>query len=315
MGTIVRYRLEDIEAFVAVVEAGSISAAAVRLDVAKSVISKRVTALEDCLGIALLQRSTRRASPTADGMAFFERSKAVMQALDEAAHAVAGRRGLAGTVRLALPMSFGHLHVVPALMPFLRENRDLLVQMDLDDRHVDLVQGGYDLAVRIGTLADSSLVARRLATSRRVLCCSPAYLAGRTPPRMLEDLAAHDCIGYGLMASSHIWQFQPIAADRSSAAGARVATTVRARIVANNGEAMLQAALQGLGVTVLPTFLVCEHLRAGRLVALQLDGLAPTTDPVHAVYTQARNLSSKVRAIIDVLAAAWAGDVAPWDRI
>jgi DNA-binding transcriptional LysR family regulator len=132
---------------------------------------------------------------------------------------------------------------------------------------------------------------------------------------MLEDLAAHDCIGYGLMASSHIWQFQPIAADRSSAAGARVATTVRARIVANNGEAMLQAALQGLGVTVLPTFLVCEHLRAGRLVALQLDGLAPTTDPVHAVYTQARNLSSKVRAIIDVLAAAWAGDVAPWDRI
>jgi DNA-binding transcriptional LysR family regulator len=244
-------------------------------------------------------------------MAFFERSKSVMQALDEAAEAVAGRRGLAGTVRLALPMSFGHLHVVPALTPFLREHRELLVQMDLDDRHVDLVQGGYDLAVRIGTLADSSLVARRLATSRRVLCCSPAYLAGRTPPRMLEDLAAHDCIGYGLVASSHIWQFQP--ADAGAASG-RVATTVRARIVANNGEAMLQAALQGLGLTVLPAFLVCDHLRAGRLVELRLDGLAPTTDPIHAVYTQARNLSSKVRAIIDVLAAAWAGDAPPWDR-
>ena len=169
-----RYRLEDIEAFVAVVEAGSISAAALRLGVAKSVVSKRVTALEDCLGVALLQRSTRRAVPTANGMAFLERSKAVIQTLDEAAQAVAGGRGLAGTVRLALPMSFGHLHVVPALVSFLRENRELLVQMDLDDRHVDLVQGGYDLAVRIGNLGDSTLIARRLATSRRVRCCSPA---------------------------------------------------------------------------------------------------------------------------------------------
>ena len=309
-----RYRLEDIEAFVAVVEAGSISAAALRLGVAKSVVSKRVTALEDCLGVALLQRSTRRAVPTADGMAFQERSKAVLQALDEAAQSVAGGRGLAGTIRLALPVSFGHLHVVPTLMPFLRENRDLLVQMDLDDRHVDLVQGGYDLAVRIGNLGDSTLVARRLATSRRILCCSPAYLAGRARPVTLDDLAAHDCVGYGLVASSQVWQFQPPEARGAAAAAGRVAITVRARIVANNGEAMLQAALQGLGLTVLPTFIAGSHVRAGTLVGLQLDGLVPTPDTVHAVYTQARNLSSKVRAIIDVLAVAWAGDVAPWDR-
>lgn len=211
-------------------------------------------------------------------------------------------------------MTFGHRHAVPALAPFLRENRDLLVQMDLDDRHVDLVQGGYDLAVRIGPLADSTLVARRLATSRRVLCCSPAYLAGRTRPGTLDDLAAHDCIGYGLMASSHIWQFQPTEVRGASGAAGPVAATVRARVVANNGEAMLQAALQGLGITILPTFIVGSHLRAGTLLELRLDRLAPTLDPIHAVYTQARNLSSKVRAIIDVLAAAWAGDVAPWDR-
>lgn len=309
-----RYRLEDIGAFIAVVEAGSISAAALRLGVAKSVISKRVTALENCLGVALLQRSTRRAVPTADGMAFLERSKAVIQALDEAAQAVTGGRGLAGTVRLALPMSFGHLHVVPALMPFLRENRDLLVQMDLDDRHVDLVQGGYDLAVRIGNLGDSTLIARRLATSRRIVCCSPAYLAGHARPAALGDLAAHECVGYGLVASNQVWQFQPEGARDAAAAAGRVAATVRPRIVANNGEAMLQATLQGLGLTILPSFIAGPYVRAGTLVEVQLDGLVPTPDTVHAVYTQARHLSSKVRAIIDVLAAAWAGDVAPWDR-
>lgn len=310
-----RYRLEDIESFVAVVEAGSISAAAVRLDVAKSVVSKRVSALEDCLGVALLQRSTRRATPTTSGLAFFERSKAVMQELEEAAHAIGGQqRGLTGTVRLALPMSFGHLHVLPALMPFLKQNKDLLLQMDLDDRHMDLVQGGYDLAIRIGMLADSSLIARRLTHSQRVLCCSPEYLATKGQPATLADLANHDCIGYGLVSSSHIWQFQPTEKDTHHRNEGKVATTVRARIVTNNGEAMVQSVLNGLGLAVLPTFLVGGLLKSGALVPLALDGLRPTMDPVNAVYTQSRNLSSKVRAIIDVLAQAWAGDVAPWDR-
>ncbi|WP_137919589.1 LysR family transcriptional regulator [Hydrogenophaga sp. 2FB] len=313
-GGTLRYRFEEIEAFVAVVEAGSISAAAVRLDVAKSVISKRVSALEDCLGVALLQRSTRRATPTTGGLEFFERSKAVLQELEEAAHAVGGRqRGLTGTVRLALPMSFGHMHVLPALMPFLKQNKDLLLQVDLDDRHMDLVQGGYDLAIRIGMLADSGLIARRLAHSQRALCCSPEYLARKGQPTTLADLAHHDCIGYGLVSSSHIWQFETTGKDARRLDEGRVATTVRARIVANNGEAMVQAVLNGLGLAVLPTFLVGGLLKSGALVPLALEGLRPTMDPVNAVYTQSRNLSSKVRAIIDVLAAAWAGDVAPWD--
>lgn len=310
-----RYRLQEIEAFLTVVETGSISAAAVRLDLAKSVISKRVSGLEDCLGVALLQRSTRRAVPTASGLEFFERSKAVVQQLNELAESVGGRdRGLAGTVRLALPMSFGHLRVVPALLPLLQENRDLTVQMDLDDRRVDLVQGGYDLAIRIGVLPDSTLVARRLAYSRRVLCCSPAYLARSDPPRTLADLAEHDCIGYGLAASSQIWQFQPAGASPDAPAGERVATPVRARVIANNGEAMVQAVLGGLGLSVLPTFLVGGLVRSGALVELDLGGMTPTWDPVNAIYAQSRNLSAKVRAIIDVLAQAWAGDVPPWDR-
>jgi DNA-binding transcriptional LysR family regulator len=205
------------------------------------------------------------------------------------------------------------LHVLPALMPFLRRNKDLLMQMDLDDRHIDLVQGGYDLAIRIGVLADSSLIARRLADSRRVLCCSPEYLAQKGKPATIADLAHHDCIGYGLMSSSHIWQFHELGDDPRDRSQGRVATTVRARIVTNNGEAMVQSALNGLGITILPTFLVGPLLRSGALVALNLEGLAPTTDTVNAVYTQSRNLSSKVRAIIDVLAETWAGDVAPWD--
>lgn len=314
-GETLRYRLEDIESFVAVVEAGSISAAAVRLDVAKSVVSKRVSALEDCLGVALLQRSTKRATPTTSGLEFFERSKAVMQELEEAAHAVGGaHRGLTGTIRLALPMSFGHMHVLPALMPFLKQNKDLLLQMDLDDRHMDLVQGGYDLAIRIGLLADSSLIARRLTYSKRVLCCSPDYVARRGSPTTLEDLAHHECIGYGLVSSSHIWQFHKTEEHANRRTEGRVATTVRARIVVNNGEAMVQSAVNGLGLTILPTFLVGGLLKSGDLVPLTLEGLLPTVDPVNAVYTQSRNLSSKVRAIIDVLAQAWAGDVAPWDR-
>ncbi|HEY3046771.1 MAG TPA: LysR family transcriptional regulator [Polaromonas sp.] len=310
-----RYRLEDIEAFVTVVETGSISAAAVRLDIAKSVISKRVTGLENCLGVALLQRSTRRATPTTSGMQFFERSKAVMQDLDEAAQSVSGaHRGLQGTVRLALPMSFGHLHVVPTLMPFFQESRDLIVHMDLDDRHVDLVQGGYDMAIRIGVLADSNLIARKLTYSKRVLCCSPGYLAARGRPATLADLAAHDRIGYGLVSSSHVWQFNKTGEDPNGHSGGTVATNIHARVVTNNGEAMVQAALAGLGITVLPTFLINGLLRSGTLVELTLDGLVPTTDNVYAVYTQSRNLPSKVRAIIDLLADAWAGDIAPWDR-
>ena len=310
-----RYRLEDIEAFLAVVETGSISAAAVRLDVVKSVVSKRVAALEDCLGAALLQRSTRRASPTPSGLRFFERTKALMQELDEAAQSVTGEhRGLQGTVRLSLPMSFGHRHVMPALIPFMQANSDLSVQMDLDDRHVDLVQGGYDLAIRVGALADSELIARKLTHSKRVLCCSPAYLGRKGRPSTLGDLASHQCIGYGLMSSSHIWQFHAVDAKSGEHGTQRVAATVHARIVTNNGEAMVQAVLAGLGVTMLPTFLVGDLLRSGQLVALELEGLAPTTDPVHAIYTRSRNLSTKVRAIIDVLATAWSGDVAPWDR-
>lgn len=310
-----RYRLEDIEAFVAVVETGSISAAAVRLDVAKSVISKRVTSLENCLGVALLQRSTRRATPTVSGMQFFERSKAVMQDLDEAVQSVSGaNRGLQGTVRLALPMSFGHLYVVPTLMPFLQESKDLVVHMDLDDRHVDLVQGGYDMAIRVGVLADSNLIARRLTYSKRVLCCSPEYLATKGRPSTLADLAAHDRIGYGLVSSGHIWQFNRTGERRDERSGEVVAANVHARVVTNNGEAMVHAVLAGLGITVLPTFLIGGLLRSGALVELTLDGLVPTTDNVYAVYTQTRNLSSKVRAIIDLLAEAWAGDIAPWDR-
>lgn len=310
-----RYRLEEIEAFVTVVETGSISAAAVRLDVAKSVISKRVAALEDCLGVSLLQRSSRRATPTTSGLEFFERSKSFMQDLEEAAQSVSGaHRGLSGTVRLALPMSFGHLHVLPALMPFLRENKELSIHMDLDDRHVELAQGGYDLAIRVGALADSSLIARRLAYSKRALCCSPSYLLHKDPPRTVEDLANHDCIGYGLTSSSHIWRFQKLDEASMTQAGEHIATTVRARIVTNNGEAMVHAARSGLGISILPTFLIGSLLRSGELVELKLDGLLPTTDPVNAVYTQSRNVSSKVRSIIDVLAEAWAGDVAPWDR-
>jgi DNA-binding transcriptional LysR family regulator len=177
------------------------------------------------------------------------------------------------------------------------------------------MQGGYDMAIRIGVLRDSSLVARRLTYSKRVLCCSPGYLAAKGRPATLADLAAHDSIGYGLVSSNHVWQFNKMNERSGEHSDGTVATSVHARVVTNNGEAMVQAVLAGLGITVLPTFLIGDLLRSGELIELTLDGLVPTTDNVYAVYTQSRNLSSKVRAIIDLLADAWAGEVAPWDRV
>lgn len=301
-----RYRFDDIAAFLQVVETGSISAAAQRLNLSKSVVSKRVTDLEAALGVELLHRSTRGVVPTDKGIAFHERAKEIMRELDQAAEQVAEREGdFCGELRVTAPMSFGTLYLGPVLFSFMAGHPRLELALHLDDRIVDLLGEGYDLAIRIAHLPDSSLVARKLALSRRIVCCSPEYARRSGLPAKIEEITRHACIGYANVHPSHLWQFE-------SDGGRVQSLAVRSRIVANNGEAMRDAAIAGLGLAVLPVFIVAGALGRGDLIDA-LPGARPVPDPIYAVYPQSRHLSLKVRAVVDHLVKAL-GDELPWER-
>lgn len=300
-----RYKLENILALIEVVEAGSFSAAARRLNVAKSVVSKRVADLEDALQVRLLNRSTRQVVPTERGAAFCATAKSLISQLDEAVGEASEAEGeLSGRIRIAAPMSFGTMHLTPILFDLMRRHPRLELALDLDDRFVDLVGRGYDLGIRIGRLADSALVGRKLADSRRLTVCSPDYAALRGLPKTPDDLHRHDCIGYANASTTHVWQFQA-PGDES------LSVNVAGRFVGNNGEAIRDAAVAGLGICVLPRFLLCDHLRSGALVEV-LDDFAPVPDVIRAVYPRTRHQPGRVRALIDHLAEAFADP--PWER-
>lgn len=302
-----KWRLDEMTTFLQVVETGSITATARRLQLSKSVVSKRVTDLEAALGVTLLHRSTRQVVPTERGGELAEQVRGLLLRLDEAIEAVADKAGsLRGMLRLTAPMSFATLHLGPILADFARRHPALELAIDLDDRQADLIGGGYDLAVRIGRLADSSLIARRLCTSRRVVCCSPDYARRKDLPRSVEELGRHECIDYAHVHASRLWRFEPAAPG-----GEPRAVLIRGRICANNGEMMRDAAIAGLGLAILPLFLVAPALRDGRLRVV-LPEAAPLPDTVHAVYPPARHVPPKVRALIEHLAAAFAG-TPPWE--
>lgn len=294
------YKLEDIETFLAVVEAGSVSAGALRLNLAKSVVSERVTRLERALGATLLHRSAQGVTPTDRGVDFYQRSRTVLEQLDAAAESVTEDEGtLAGLLRIAAPMSFGARWLGPALFPLLRAHPQLSVALDLDDRRVDLLAGGYDLGIRSGRLADSSLVAKRLARTRVIVCASPEYLQRHGSPATLEELARHATIGYSLVPADQSWQFEP-----ARKGGEPRTVTTKCRIVINNGDAMREAAIAGLGLVVLPSFVVADALRAGTLVNAA-PALRPLGAAVWAMYPHTRHPSRKVRAIIEHLRRAF----------
>lgn len=289
-----RYRLEDIDAFLHVVEAGSISGAATQLNLSKSVVSKRVADLEQALGVALLNRTTHGVAPTDEGRAFYAHGCAVMERLDAAVEAVSASDGeLSGALRITAPTSFGTLYLGPILASFLHQYPGIEATIDLDDRIVELQSSGHDVAIRIAPLPDSSLIARRLCISRRIVCCSPEYAQRQGLPESIDALASHACIGYGNVRSSHIWRFEP-----DETGGEVRSLTVRSRIVANNGEIMRDAAIAGLGLAVLPAFIAADALADGRLIDA-MPGVQPTSDPIHAVHTQTRRSSRKVKAFVE----------------
>ncbi len=304
-----RYRLDDIEAFLHVVEMGSISRAATQLNLTKSVVSKRVADLERALGVALLNRSTQGTTPTDEGLVFHARGRTLMQELDDAADEVAADdKELKGTLRISAPVSLTAAWLGSIIASFLRDHPRLDATIHLDDRMVELQSGGYDLAIRVGRLPDSSLIARCLCMSRQIVCCSPAYAERVGLPESLDEIAGRDCIGYANVRSSYVWSFEPTREGDEARS-----ITVRSRFVANNGEIMRDMAIAGLGLAVLPTFIAAESLANGRLIDAMPE-MRPTSFPIQVVYTKARHSSRKFKAIVAHLRSELEGDP-PWERL
>lgn len=290
-------QLEDMRIFVATVERGSFSAAARKLGLSKQLISRRVMGLEERLGVQLLIRTTRKLSPTELGLDYADRARRILAEVVEADEAMANHLSTPrGTLRLTAPLSFGVLHLTPLLTGFLTLHPGAKIDLDLTDRHVDLIAEGFDMAIRIGQLEDSSLKARRLAPVHMVVCASPDYLRRFGTPRSVQDLEGHNCLAYRHTKGTHWWL---------SLKGKLEPVPVDGPYVANNGEALRDAAIAGLGITQLPTFIVRSELDARRLVTV-LDPLAPPEASAYAVYPAHRQRSVLVRTFTDYLVAALA---------
>ncbi|UEM18909.1 LysR family transcriptional regulator [Skermanella mucosa] len=297
-------RLDDMCVFIRVVDARSFTLAAERLGLSKSAVSRRMADLENRLGARLLNRTTRSLSLTEVGRAFYDRCARIVADVEEAERAVADLHAQPrGTLRINAPMSFGMMHIAPAIAEFLRRHPGLEIDMDLNDRYIDLIEEGYDVAVRIGRLRDSSLVARRLAPNRRVVVGSPAYFKAHGRPVDPDDLAGHNCLIYTNAPLADQWQFRIDGEVRS----VKVSGTLRV----NNGEVLREAAVGGHGIAILPTFIIGEQIASGRLDVVLMDFVAGDS-AVHAVYPHGRHLSPKVRVFVDFLAGRF-GPVPYWD--
>ncbi|MCE9684578.1 LysR family transcriptional regulator [Halomonas alkalisoli] len=292
--------LDAMSAYVRVAELGSYTRAAEALDLSRTRVSRLVMELESHLGVRLLQRTTRRLHLTEAGESYLARAQGILQALEEAeAELGAGSTEVCGRMRVNGPMSFGTRFLSPLITRFMLAHPALQVRLDLNDRRVDLLEEGYDLAIRIGELPDSSLVARPLARCHLLLCASPEYLARFGEPGTLAELAEHHCLRYRTASGSE-WQF----------GGLRLA--VHGPLESNNGDVLTQAAEAGLGIAHQPSFLVTESIRSGHLVPLLIEE-ASVTIGIYGVYPARRHLPAKVERLLDFLTEAW-GDPPIWER-
>jgi DNA-binding transcriptional LysR family regulator len=300
-------RFTSLEVFTKVAAAGSLSAAARGLGLSQTMVTKHIAALEARLGVKLFHRSTRRLSITEAGRSYLDSAEPILAALEAADSGVAADRfEPRGMLRLNAPVSFGVRQVAPLLSEFARRHPHLNVDLGLNDRQVDLAEEGWDLALRIGSLADSSLIARRLAPCRTVLAAAPSYLAAHGRPQTVADLARHNCLGYTLsrVTGANRWTF---------GAQGDMAVEVAGNLRANNGDALRAAAVAGQGIIYQPTFVIADDLRAGTLVTIALDRPTVEFGGIYAVYLPERNPPAKLRAFIDFLVERFA-PIPPWDR-
>ena len=298
-------RLMEMEIFAKIVEVGSISGAADRLGMVKSAVSKRLGDLESRLGATLLNRTTRRLSLTGAGSEFYERCDRILNEVAEAERNVAETDGtLTGHIRIAAPLSFGLEHVGPAINDFMQLHSGVTVELDFNDRLVDLIAEGFDLGIRIAKLSDSSLIARKLTPIRHVICASPAYWDQHGRPEHPSDLKQHKGLRYTLSAQRS-WSY--LAPD-----GSRGSITMSGQSSANNGVFLSQAAIKGAGVIRMPVFIVYQQIESGELEPVLLDYL---WGDIHAwaVYPKTRHLPYRFRVLIDYLTETF-GESPYWEQ-
>jgi len=297
-------KLDGIATFVAIAEGGSISEAARRLRLSKSVVSERLAELERNLGASLLHRTTRKLTLTEDGAAFLERAARIVQDVEDAASDMAERRGtLAGSLRISAPVTFGRLHLGPALYPFLARNPKLELTLDLDDRRVDAAADGYDAVLRHGPILDSRLMAWRLAPSRRVLVAAPRYLEDNGCPSSIAELEQHRGIFYTNRGIAD-WRFPT--------QGGTVVVRGRFGLALNNGDMIRDAAIAGLGIALMPMFAIWQAIEAGDLAAIDI-GVTAEREHIYMAHPDGRRSSVKLRALADHLRGAF-GAPPYWDN-
>jgi DNA-binding transcriptional LysR family regulator len=298
-------KLSEFQTFLEVAQLGSFSRAAASLGITPSAASKQIKALEERLGARLFNRTTRRVSMTDAGRAFRDRIEGVLREVDEAEQAVADLQAEPrGLLQVGAPMDFGRGHLAQPIARFAALYPDLEVRVELSDRFVDVVEEGFDVVVRIGELAESSLVARRLAPCRRVICATPDYLDRLGRPTRPEDLTRYRRVGYAY-ETDRSWHF-----DGAGGTDVRVNVPVSHR--SNNGELTRQLLLAGEGIAMLPTFIVSEDLRSGRLEMILRDATRSDTT-IHALYPHRKHLSAKVRHFVDYL-VDHCGPMPYWDE-
>jgi DNA-binding transcriptional LysR family regulator len=298
-------KLTSLRAFVKVVELGSFSEAGRQLRLSRSAISKYVSDLEEELGVQLLNRTTRHASPNENGQAYFERALGILAELDAADHAVAQLQATPrGLLRVNAPMSFGTLQLGPALADFMALYPELQIQLGLSDEQVDPVQGGYDVTLRIADLESSSLIARKIVAIDRVICASPSYLDQHGVPQHPGDLRSHALLTYGFLLTGNQWKLTGADGDHW--------IQPSWLLCANNAEVLRDAAIKGRGVVLLPTFIAEEALRKGLLRSVLYEYKAPLLT-LYAIYPPTRHLAVKVRLFIDFLVDRF-GNFPSWDQ-
>ena len=293
-------RFENIQTFIKVVDFGTISAAAERMGIAKSAVSRRISELEQHLGVQLFRRTTRQLNLTDSGKSFYERAIRILTDLEEAELAVSQQHSeLAGIIKIAAPLSFGLLHLAPAFTDFMKIHPKVELDLDFNDRHIDILQEGFDLAIRVTRLADSSFIARRLASVHHMVCASPEYLKLYGTPQSPDALQHHSCLCYSNVHDSNIWHYRDMQ-------GKSQQVKVPVTLSANNGDFLRQAATAGLGIILEPTFIIYDAINKGQLVPILADYRWPIID-AYAIYPQTRHLSQRVRALVDFLVERFAG--------
>ncbi|ACA86729.1 LysR family transcriptional regulator [Shewanella woodyi] len=298
-------QLENMQIFIKVVETGGITKAAEQLNLAKSAVSKRLSEIEKQLSVKLINRTTRKSSLTEAGNAYYQKCKLILEEVDDLNCQISSvQQSLNGALKLAVPLSFGVVHLVKALELFAKQHPSLQMDLDFSDRYIDLVEEGFDLAIRIGTLADSSMHARAIAPISHILCASPEYLALNGSPSTPEQLKSHSLLRYSRMPLAGI--------ELTDKDNKKFTVPMESHCIANNGDFLKAMAVSGHGIAFLPRFIVWQELANGTLESV-MQNYQLAQMKAYAVYPQNRYLPKKVRMLIDFLSEHF-GETPYWEK-